>query len=120
MASLCVNTDEAVCFQTVARFATDVETGDSENARHLALLCLGEIGKQKNLSAQANLQSVVLGAFESGSEETKSAAAYALGNTAVGNMATYLPVLLEALGSGRHQYLLLSALKEVNSCGCKF
>ncbi len=50
------------------------------------------------------------------SEECKIAAAYALGNVTVGNMATFLPAILEALNKSKHQYLILSALKEVILC----
>jgi hypothetical protein len=55
------------------------------------------------------------GTFEdaNASEEVKAAAAYALGRLSVGSRDTYLPVVLEALETTRHQYLLLSALKEV-------
>lgn len=86
-----------------------------------ACLCMcmcmhGFIGSQSDLSGQGNLQAVILAAFETGSEETKSAAAYALGHVTVGNMGAYLPVLLESLDSGRNEYLLLSSLKEVISC----
>ena len=51
-------------------------------------------------------------------EEVKSAAAFALGSMTVGNMAGYLPVLMEALESGKHQYLLLSSMKELISYHC--
>jgi cullin-associated NEDD8-dissociated protein 1 len=116
IAALCCSSDAAKCEATVQRFINDVEkAGSSDASKHLALLCIGEVGSVQDLSAQANLQAVILGAFETGSEETKSAAAYALGHVTVGNMATYLPVVLEALTGGRNQYLLLSALKEVST-----
>ena len=55
------------------------------------------------------------GTFEDSraSEEVKAAAAYALGHLSVGSRDTFLPVVLKALATTRHQYLLLSALKEV-------
>ena len=59
------------------------------------------------------LKDLILACFDSGSEETKSAAAYALGHLAVGNMVIFLPVVLEAVENNRHQYLLLASLKEI-------
>jgi cullin-associated NEDD8-dissociated protein 1 len=56
---------------------------------------------------------MILSCFESNSEETKTAAAYALGHLAVGNMPNFLPVVLQAVCSNRHQYLLLASLKEI-------
>ncbi len=47
------------------------------------------------------------------SEECKAVAAYALGNVTVGNVPTLLPTILDALNESKHQYLLLTALKEV-------
>jgi hypothetical protein len=66
----------------------------------LSLLCLGEIGRRKDLSAHANIEGVVIGSFQSPSKEIKAAASYALGNVTVGNLA---------------QYLLLHSLKEVKT-----
>lgn len=79
----------------------------------LALLCVGEVGQTTDLSALP-LSPLLLGCMESSSEEVMSAAAYALGHIAIGNMSTFLPVLLQALGSasGRRAYALLSALRE--------
>jgi len=85
--------------------------------KHLALLCVGELGRQVDLSSQADdLDTILLQTFETGQEEDKTAAAYALGHLAVGNMTTYLPLILQALTDSRHQYLLLAALKEVIVC----
>ncbi len=50
------------------------------------------------------------------SEECKTAAAYALGKVTVGKMATFLVTILDALNESKHQYLILSALKEVIVC----
>lgn len=50
---------------------------------HLALLCIGELGAQRDLSASVpGLQERILESFQDGpgvNEETKTAAAYALG-----------------------------------------
>lgn len=45
VAVLCVYTDTKACTATVQRFVSDVETGGTDVVKHLALLCLGEIGK---------------------------------------------------------------------------
>ena len=58
----------------------------------------------------------VLAAFNHSSEEVKSAASYALGNIALGNLKEYLPFILHEIGSQpRRQYLLLHSLKEVGN-----
>jgi cullin-associated NEDD8-dissociated protein 1 len=80
----------------------------------LSLLCLGEIGRRKDLSAHANIEGVVIGSFQSPSEEIKAAASYALGNIAVGNLSQYLPfILIQIDRQAKLQYLLLHSLKEV-------
>ena len=62
-----------------------------------------------------DLKTAVLAAFNHSSEEVKSAASYALGNIALGNLKEYLPFILHEIGSQpRRQYLLLHSLKEVN------
>ena len=52
--------------------------------------------------------------FQSPFEEIKSAASYALGNIAVGNLSKYLPFILDQIDNQqKKQYLLLHSLKEV-------
>lgn len=80
----------------------------------LSLLCLGEIGRRKDLSVHLNIQNVIVSSFQSPSEEIKGAASYALGNIAVGNLGQYLPFILSQIDSqSKLQYLLLHSLKEV-------
>lgn len=45
----------------------------------------------------------------------KSAASYALGSIAVGNLPEYLPFVLQEISSSKRQYLLLHSLKEIIS-----
>merc|ERR1719272_1009029 len=94
------------------------DEGVEDTAKRLALLSLGSIGRQLDLSGyKPAVHEVILGAFDAPSEEVKSAAATALGSLAVGNMKVYLPVVMDALQdegrSDRHQYLLLSSLREI-------
>lgn len=78
------------------------------------MLCIGELGQKQDLSSVPDLHSFILASFSNGNEETKTAAAYALGHVTLGNMPKYLPSILEYLEDpARPQYLLLSALKEV-------
>jgi cullin-associated NEDD8-dissociated protein 1 len=52
-------------------------------------------------------------------EEIKSAASHALGSLATGNLAKYLPFLLEEITKEqKKQYLFLHALKEIISNQC--
>lgn len=84
--------------------------------QHLALLCLGEIGRRKDLSSHAHIENIVIESFQSPFEEIKSAASYALGNIAVGNLSKYLPFILDQIDhQQKKQYLLLHSLKEVCS-----
>ena len=99
----------------VGQFIQDVKNSRSTDAiRLLALLSLGEVGHHVDLSGQTELQGVILETFSSTSEEVKSAASYALGSIAVGNLPEYLPFILQEISSQpRRQYLLLHSLKEV-------
>ena len=116
MAGICINApNAAIRDKTLQRFAADLRAPE-ERKKQLALMCIGEVGQHADLAAAApstNLKDLILGCFESGSEETKSAAAFALGHLAVGNMESFLPVVLQAVESNRQQYLLLAALKEI-------
>lgn len=98
--------------EVLARFTKD-SMGADESTRQLALLSLGEVGQTTDLSQRSQVQTILLDCFESPSEDTKLAAAYALGHIAVGNMQVYLPVALQSAQSNKNQYLLLAALKEI-------
>lgn len=80
------------------------------------MLCLGEIGRRKDLSSHPHIENIVIESFQSPFEEIKSAASYALGNIAVGNLSKYLPFILDQIDNQqKKQYLLLHSLKEVCS-----
>ena len=80
----------------------------------LALLCLGEIGRQVDLSSHSSLVPLVMSSFASPLEEVKTAASFALGSIAAGNHVHYLPVILQEIDAQpKLQYLLLHSLKEV-------
>ncbi|XP_040015031.1 cullin-associated NEDD8-dissociated protein 2 [Xiphias gladius] len=117
----CVATLSSACPKetpgTVAGLIQQVKNpGSPESARVLALLCLGEVGRNGSLGGSKEVQGVILEAFTSNSEEVKTAASCALGSMAVGSLNDYLPFLLREISSQpRRQYLLLHSLKEVIS-----
>jgi len=102
---------------TVTKFIAEIKSQKTpDTAKILYLFSLGEIGRRSDLSKHDSLQQVVLGALESPSEDVKTAASYALGNIAVGNMAKYLPFVLQEINKDpKRQYLLLHSLKEIIS-----
>ncbi|CAG0890156.1 unnamed protein product [Darwinula stevensoni] len=100
----------------VKKLLQDVQKPQSDPMQLFSLLAIGEIGKNTDLSAVTSLNSVIMESFGSPSEEVKTAASYALGNVAVGNLCHYLPfVLNEIQTQPRKQYLLLHSLKEIIS-----
>ncbi|KAG5182650.1 armadillo-type protein, partial [Tribonema minus] len=117
VAAVCAAAKESERAATVAGLLRDARGADEARC-HLSLLALAELATLADLSAVANLKELLLGTFDDAacSEEARTAAAYALGRLAVGSRDVYLPVVLDALESTRHQYLLLSSLKEVIVC----
>jgi len=113
VAALCLAADPKARDATVARFVSNTKSKDEPN-KHLALYCLGEIGRKCDLSAHAELTKSILSAFDSANEETRQAASFALGNIAVGNLQTYLPGILEEVKkSPKIKYLLIHSLREI-------
>ncbi|KAJ6798880.1 cullin-associated NEDD8-dissociated protein 1 isoform X2 [Iris pallida] len=116
VAVLCLTAGDLKCASTVEMLKGILIDDNSSNTakQHLALLCLGEIGRRKDLSMHANIENIVIESFQSPFEEIKSAASYALGNIAVGNLSKYLPFILDQIDNQqKKQYLLLHSLKEV-------
>ncbi|XP_010252337.1 PREDICTED: cullin-associated NEDD8-dissociated protein 1 isoform X2 [Nelumbo nucifera] len=116
VAVLCLAAGDQKCASTVEMLTRILRDDSSTNSakQHLALLCLGEIGRRKDLSSHAHIENIVIESFQSPFEEIKSAASYALGNIAVGNLSKYLPFILDQIDNQqKKQYLLLHSLKEV-------
>ncbi|XP_054801363.1 cullin-associated NEDD8-dissociated protein 1 [Prosopis cineraria] len=116
VAVLCLAAGDQKSSSTVRMLTQILKDDISSNSakQHLALLCLGEIGRRKDLSAHQNIETIVIESFQSPFEEIKSAASYALGNIAVGNLPKYLPFILNQIDNQqKKQYLLLHSLKEV-------
>ncbi|XP_071725473.1 cullin-associated NEDD8-dissociated protein 1-like [Rutidosis leptorrhynchoides] len=116
VAVLCLAAGENKCSSTVKMLTNILKDDSTSNSakKHIALLCLGEIGRRKDLSSHAHIENIVIESFQSPFEEIKSAASYALGNIAVGNLPKYLPFILNQIDNQqKKQYLLLHSLKEV-------
>ncbi|KAI8834250.1 armadillo-type protein [Chytriomyces cf. hyalinus JEL632] len=107
---------EAKAFSKLSEYVAKVQDAAAhENASYLALNVIGEVGRSIDLSANhPTLQDSLLALFNSPSEEIKHAAAFALGNVALGNLSIYMPLLIKASKEGgKRRYLILVALKEV-------
>ncbi|KAI9103255.1 armadillo-type protein [Phlyctochytrium arcticum] len=115
LAVLVLNSDKESATNT-QRFIKEAENDAArENMRYISLLTLGEIGRQKDLSTLSpSLDQNLLRLFGSPSEDLKQAAAFALGNVALGNLQRYMPVVLATVREGgKKRYLVLVSLKEI-------
>jgi len=114
VSSLCHAAGPKAREDTIKSFMTQLSAADTaEQVKLLLLHCLGEIGKEEDLSA-FSVESVIVTSFKSSSEDTKSAASHALGSVAVGAMSKYLPYILEQIqGQAESRYLLLQSLRQL-------
>jgi len=80
----------------------------------LSLLIVGELGRFIDMSNQADVFNNSIEHFASDQEEVRSAAAFAAGNIAIGNLHQFLPVLVRMVETDAKKRLLaLHAAKEV-------
>ena len=111
-----VSHNEREALEVVKQFMSNLSSSQQDHSLTFSLLAIGEIGRSADLSNLQELKPAVLSAFNNSSEEVKSAASYALGNIALGNLSEYLPFILHEIETQpRRQYLLLHSLKEVIS-----
>lgn len=118
----------AKCIAQVVKYSQGVAAGTiaeySKNLRKeskakpslvvLSLLIIGELGRVIDMSPQRDLFSNVIDHFASDQEEMRSAAAFAAGNIAIGNLQQYLPAIIKMVESDPKKRLLaLHASKEV-------
>ncbi|GBP29292.1 Cullin-associated NEDD8-dissociated protein 1 [Eumeta japonica] len=103
--------------EVVRSFLRDAQSPQADVHHMFALLAVAEIGRHLDLSSIPNLKTVLLNSFAPSSEEVKSAASYALGSVAVGNLPQFLPFILKEIeAQPKRQYLLLHSLREIISC----
>uniref|UniRef100_K3X436 TATA-binding protein interacting (TIP20) domain-containing protein n=1 Tax=Globisporangium ultimum (strain ATCC 200006 / CBS 805.95 / DAOM BR144) TaxID=431595 RepID=K3X436_GLOUD len=115
VAATCVATTEANRHTAFAKFVEDISNEKSEKNKILALYSLGEFGRQISLKGYSDVKETISKNFNASGEETKAAAAYALGSICVGNMEEYLETIMHKLEQSDNSYLLLSSLREVIS-----
>merc|ERR1719427_1155021 len=109
-----VSHSEREAVVVVKQFMGNLTSSQQDYSLTFSLLAIGETGRGANLSKLQELKPTILTAFNHTSEEVKSAASYALGNIALGNLKEYLPFILHEIETQpRRQYLLLHSLKEV-------
>ncbi|SPO27611.1 related to Cullin-associated NEDD8-dissociated protein 1 [Ustilago trichophora] len=97
--------------------------GAKDTDVYFALLLLGELGRFNDFSTHAGLLDRVLRFYAADSEEVKLAAAFAVGNMAVGALPVFLPVVEQHIRSpsddkaSSQRFLSLHALKELITHG---
>lgn len=109
----------AVCIaggsQTIEAFLSDcIKKINAVNEHtNFSVLCIGEIGRNNDLSSLKNLTPSLINLFDSKAEDTKICASIALGKIAVGNLEAFLPVIFQEFSTENHRYLLLNSIEEV-------
>eukprot|EP01105_Mastigella_eilhardi_P008785 TRINITY_DN2112_c0_g1_i1.p1 TRINITY_DN2112_c0_g1~~TRINITY_DN2112_c0_g1_i1.p1 ORF type:complete len:1195 (-),score=400.65 TRINITY_DN2112_c0_g1_i1:94-3678(-) len=111
---VCTKCPPKAAASVVDQFVKEAKSAGGDAARQqTALICLGNIGSHADLSSY-ELHLMLFSLFESGSPDVKQAAAFALGNVALGNMNKNLPLILGQMQSAGKQIqrLLLVSLRE--------
>ncbi|CEL59964.1 Cullin-associated NEDD8-dissociated protein 1 OS=Dictyostelium discoideum GN=cand1 PE=3 SV=1 [Rhizoctonia solani AG-1 IB] len=103
---------------TINEFAKHIKptTKASQTSLVLCLLTVGEIGRFIDMSNQHEVFDNSLAFFKSDAEEIRNAAAFAVGNIAIGSQERFLPVIVKLVQTDDEKRLLsMNALKEVVS-----
>ncbi|KZT08972.1 TIP120-domain-containing protein [Laetiporus sulphureus 93-53] len=111
-----VRSQRAVAAGTIVEFSKHLKASAKAKPSQvvLSLLVMGEIGRFVDMSLQENIFSQVIERFSADQEEVRTAAAFAAGNIAVGNLHHFLPVIVKMVQHDSEKRLLsLHALKEV-------
>ncbi|KAI0825335.1 ARM repeat-containing protein [Trametes gibbosa] len=111
-----VKAQRAVAAGTIAEFARHLKpTAKSKTSQVvLSLLVMGEVGRFIDMSPQHDIFIHAIERFTAEQEEVRTAAAFAAGNIAVGNLHHFLPVIVKMVENDPEKRLLsLHALKEI-------
>ncbi|KAJ3873718.1 armadillo-type protein [Lentinula edodes] len=111
-----VKTDHSVAAGTIAEYSKHVKTSSKakQSTVVLSLLILGELGRFIDMSPQHDIFTNAIEHFSAEQEDVRSAASFAAGNIAIGNLHQFLPAIVKMVQSDAKKRLLsLHALKEV-------
>ncbi|KAH8101480.1 ARM repeat-containing protein [Cristinia sonorae] len=111
-----VKSQQSIAAGTIAMFAKHIRLGVATKTMQtvLSLLVMGEVGRFIDMSNQQDIFTHAVEHFAHEQEEVKTAAAFAAGNIAVGNLHQFLPAIVNMIETDSQKRLLsLHALKEV-------
>lgn len=111
-----VKCQQTVAAGTIAEFAKHLKSNSKAKPSQvvLSLLVMGEVGRFIDMSPSQDIFNATIERFGSEVEEIRTAAAFAAGNIAVGNLHHFLPVIVKMVERDPAKRLLsLHALKEV-------
>ncbi|KAI0325025.1 ARM repeat-containing protein [Cubamyces sp. BRFM 1775] len=111
-----VKAQRAIAAGTIAEFARHLKAGSKAKTPQvvLSLFVVGEVGRFIDMSPQHDIFNQAIDRFTAEQEEVRTAAAFAAGNIAVGNLHHFLPVIVKMVETDQAKRLLsLHALKEI-------
>ncbi|RPD59457.1 TIP120-domain-containing protein [Lentinus tigrinus ALCF2SS1-6] len=106
----------AVAAGTIAEFARHLKPSSKAKTHQvvLSLLVMGEVGRFIDMSPQQDIFNQAIDRFTAEQEEVRTAAAFAAGNMAVGNLHHFLPLIVKMVEHDQSKRLLaLHAIKEI-------
>lgn len=106
-----------ICDALVEEAKATLKTQDPDSDIYFQLHVTGEIGRIRDLSSDKNLLETVFAQYDAATEEVKGAAAFAVGNMAVGNLPAFLPIIETGLRDEKNCRLSLLAIKELITHG---
>ena len=105
-----------VRFFFISKFSghlSNIKSSKDESTTLLSLAVVGHIGRQIDVGNYSDVQSTIANALTSTSQEVTAAAGRALGDIAVGNIAKFLPFILENSKDPNKQYSVLNAMRQL-------
>ncbi|KAI0271714.1 TIP120-domain-containing protein [Gloeopeniophorella convolvens] len=109
-----VKSYQAVAAGVIAEFSKNLKKRQSVQELSMCLLILGETGRFIDMSPQQDVFNSAIELFASDQEDVRTAAAFAAGNIAIGNLHQFLPSIVHLVKQDDSKRLLaLHALKEV-------